>query len=184
MRLSKLKLALAAWVLGAAHCALALAGAPKAPPLAKPRVEAPGFSYEPISESELTRRLQQHCTLVLPWASWCTLCLEEFPVLLPALKSRNDIKPLVLDLSRPFVQERFSRTFLEQLKLNFPTFRIPIGAEEKTYQKRIDPSWTGSLPTAFLVTCKGTNCGIAKRWNGKISVGTLDEVSRTCATNL
>lgn len=141
---------------------------------------AQGAKYEPLALKELEAFKGRHCTLFLPWASWCSICVEELPVLLPALNVRKTIHPVVLDLSSPFVQEKFSRTFLSQLDLYYTTYRIPMNGEQSQYPRALDPTWKGALPTAFLYTCVGKKCGLKQRWDRALTPKDLDEIVNTC----
>lgn len=139
-----------------------------------------GTRYEKITEKALRKSLTENCTLVVPWASWCAICLEELPELLPALNAQTKIKPLIIDFSRPYVQDKFSKLFMEKVELKYPTYRIPISPSEEVFRQIIDPEWKGALPNTVLYTCQGKKCGIKKRWTQRLTPKELPEVAALC----
>lgn len=104
------------------------------------------------------------CTFLHVWATWCTICIQEMPELLKFLATQKKVKPVILDVSAPFVQEQFSKKWMNTLNPPFTTYRKPAGDEDK-YLFAIDRYWSGALPYSALY-----QKGVQK----KVWVGQLD----------
>jgi len=116
------------------------------------------------------------CTFLHVWATWCTICIQEMPALLKFLAEQKKVKPVVLDVSAPFVQKQFSIKWMDSLKPAFTTYRKP-NVDEAKYLFAIDNYWSGALPYSALYK-NGTQ---KKVWVGALNAAELKEtLAREC----
>ena len=133
--------------------------------------------FVPLPKEKFPEVRQTGCVLFHPWASWCQPCLKEMPELVNWLNTETHVTPVVLDLSTPFVQESFSKSFMRTLRPKFPIFLRPDLVEEKDYISSWAKDWKGDLPYTELYVR-----GIRKKfWKGSVKSKTLRrEIATLC----
>lgn len=132
--------------------------------------------WEVLPAAKLAALKKEPCTFFHVWATWCTICLQELPDLLKQMATWTDIKPVVVDVSKPFVQDGFSKKWISTLKPSFKTYLKPEGKDEP-YLSALDKEWSGALPFSVLYH-KGTR---KKAWVGSLALGSLkQEIATLC----
>jgi hypothetical protein len=104
---------------------------------------------QPLTVDKLREFQKEPCTLVHPWANWCTICVQELPDLLPQFQAWKGVRAVVIDVSTPFAQAQFSKKWRVLVDSPFQTYLQPKG-DKMSYRKAIDPSWDGALPHSVL----------------------------------
>jgi thiol-disulfide isomerase/thioredoxin len=100
------------------------------------------------------KNLKAKVILLNNWATWCVPCVEEFPDL---VRLHNNYKSKGLEIV--FVTMDFEEnlddvsTFLEEQKVDFPTF-IKTGKDED-YINGIHSEWDGAIPATFIYGAGG-----------------------------
>lgn len=131
--------------------------------------------FESLGPKDLQQSLHGPCTLVHPWATWCTRCLADLPVFLPQAAQWQGIKTLVVDISTPLMRQEFSSQW--SVIQNASTYYLAENFPLKTFQKKLSPSWDGSLPYSVLYR-KGRK---KKEWKGQVPVSELaQQVKALC----
>lgn len=120
--------------------------------------------FVPLPKDKFPEVRQTGCVLFHPWASWCQPCLKELPEYVNWLNAETKVTPVVLDISTPFVQESFSKSFMRTLKPKFPVFLRPDLVDEKDYITSWSLGWQGELPYTELYV-KGIR---KKTWKGSV----------------
>ena len=94
--------------------------------------------------------------LVVFWATWCSPCREEFPVLqkIAAKYSKEKFRIIMVSLDFPNQLTSRLKPFLashpinaEQILLNDP--------HQNEWIDKVDPGWSGSLPFSVLYNKQG-----------------------------
>lgn len=120
--------------------------------------------FESLPKDKFGSVRKEGCVLFHPWASWCQPCLKELPEYVNWLNAETKVIPVVLDLSTPFVQESFSKSFMRTLKPKFTVFLRPDLVDEKDYIASWSKDWEGELPYTELYV-KGIR---KKMWKGSV----------------
>lgn len=121
--------------------------------------------FEPLPKEKFSSVRQTGCVLFHPWASWCQPCLKELPDYVNWLNAEKKVVPVVLDISTPFVQESFSKSYMRTLKPKFTVFLRPDLVDEKDYVVSWNKDWEGELPYTELYVN-----GIRKKtWKGSVT---------------
>jgi hypothetical protein len=132
-------------------------------------------SFEPLRVHDLQQSLKGPCTLVHPWATWCTRCLEDLPTFLSETSQWQGIKTLVVDISTPLMRSEFSSQWSVIQKAN--THFLPEGFSLEKFKKVLSPSWDGSLPYSVLFIRSRRR----KEWKGQVPVDALaQQVKSLC----
>jgi len=121
-----------------------------------------GSSLEPIQTVDASDTLslvsQQRGKVVLLnfWATWCPPCIEEFPDIVAVEKDYRDRGLVVISVSADFPEKKESelRPFLEKHKPRFPVY-IMRTTDPNSFVRKIDPEWTGTLPSTFFFDREG-----------------------------
>lgn len=109
------------------------------------------ISPEPkvLTATQLKERVNSSgCTFVSLWATWCSICLRELPILIPQMKDLS-ADTLLIDLSDPYVQQNFSIKWIKSLAPSFPVYLKPSGPTEE-YLNPMKVKWKNSLPAKYL----------------------------------
>ncbi len=122
-----------------------------------------------LKTDKLLEFQKEDCTLVHPWATWCTLCIQEMPALLEKAARWKGGRVVILDVSSGFQQEHFSKKWLAGLKGQLVTYMKPSEADVARYQSAIDPQWKGEMPYTVLYR-RGK---ILERWKGSTAFDAL-----------
>ena len=131
----------------------------------------------PLETTQFSKVREKGCVFFHAWASWCQPCLKELPSLVEWLNQEKKVTPVVVDLSTPFVQDSFSKSFMRSLKPKFPAYLRPLAAEELNYVKTWNEKWKGELPFSELYI-NGTR---RKTWAAQMEVGRLRrEIAALC----
>lgn len=128
-----------------------------AEPRAIPTIDAAGL------ERELAA-MRGQVVIVNLWASWCSPCLKEIPMLmqLAADLQTRGVRLVGVAMDDPGEGAEAARTLREQ---HFPGFRTWLRGEAPmdALVRRIDPAWNEVLPTTYLV---GRDGQVAQRIQG------------------
>jgi len=129
---------------------------------------------EVLPQSGIAKIKQGPCTFLHVWATWCTICIQEMPELIKFLAAAKGVRPVILDVSAPFVQEQFSKKWMKSLKPPFTTYLKPDVKEDR-YLFEIDKYWSGAMPYSAIYK-KGEQ---KKVWVGQLN---LEELKKTLPT--
>jgi len=90
------------------------------------------------------------------WASWCSACREEFPVIRQQLTSPPDgVAVLLVSIDRPKDRAKAERT-LKRYKLRaVPAVLLDAPEPEPVAQAIGRPDWDGTLPATFVFDADG-----------------------------
>jgi len=133
--------------------------------------------FEAFPQANFQASKREKCVFFHPWASWCEPCLKELPEIVSWLNGEKRVTALVLDLSTPFVQESFSKSFMRNLKPQFLTYLRPDSIDEKNYINAWSQDWQGELPYSELYV-RGSR---KKVWKGRVKLKELRrEVAALC----
>lgn len=116
-------------------------------PVPGPRVDMVNFEQlEPY-----LHRNSDSLYLVNFWATWCSPCREELPVILQIEKKyRNDkFKVLLVSLDFPKQLESRLKPFIRDNKINTRVVLLNDPDQNKWIDK-VDPSWSGELPFTVI----------------------------------
>ena len=120
-----------------------------------------------IDAAGLERELAEmrgQVVIVNLWASWCTPCLKEIPMLmqLAADLQARGVRLVGVAMDDPGEGAETARTLREQ---HFPGFRTWLRGEAPmdALVTRIDPAWNEVLPTTYLL---GRDGQVAQRIQG------------------
>lgn len=124
-------------------------------------------SFSAISGRELIASIASsgaRAVLVNAWASWCTPCRDEMPMLHAIavnLKSRG-LEVVLVSVDEP-ESEPSAIAFLNQLSLRMPTYvaERPLSV----FKPALNPRWPGMLPSTFLFDGTGK---LRYFWGGPI----------------
>ncbi len=122
----------------------------------------PGSSLEtirPADASDILKLISQQrgkVVLLNFWATWCPPCIEEFPDLVAVEKGYRDRGLVVISVSADFPEKKESklRPFLEKHNPQFPVY-IMRTTDPNDFVRKIDPEWTGTLPSTFFFDREG-----------------------------
>ena len=126
---------------------------------------APGFEVTDLDGNRISlAELRGRPVVVNFWASWCTPCLEEFPLLRAALERHDDDGLAIIGI---VYQDRSSaaRAFMEREGATWPAAMDPGEQVARAY------TIVGPPETYFI----GRDGRIAARHIGQISAASLDE---------
>lgn len=121
----------------------------------------------------MQRGLAGPCTLVHPWATWCTRCLTDLPVFLPEAAKWQGVKTLVVDISTPLMHQEFSSQWsvIQNAQTYYLAKKFPLEA----FRKALSKGWDGSLPYSVLYV-RGRK---KKEWKGQVPASELAQQVKT-----
>jgi thiol-disulfide isomerase/thioredoxin len=135
---------------------------------------ANGSQY--LFPKDLDKLKKDKCAFFHVWATWCSICMEEMPDLIKVLKTTKKVRPVVIDVSSPSVQDSFSKRWMQQLRPSFPTYLKP-DLKDEVYLDAVDKSFSGTLPFSALFQ-KGK---LLKKWTGALELKNLGtELQNLC----
>lgn len=108
------------------------------------------------------------CSFIHVWATWCTICVQELPELVRILSSEKKVKSSIIDISDPFVQDNFSKKYIQQIKPSFPLY-LKTDVPDKQYMSMVVSDWNGGLPYSVLYK-SGKK---VKEWRGEFPLKEL-----------
>jgi len=133
-------------------------------------------SPEILTQAQLEQQKQKPCTFINVWATWCSICLREMPELMTWLGKEKRINPVILDISKPFLQDQVGKRWKVLIEAPFPTYLKPSGADHDYFQA-IDREFDNSLPFSVLYH-RGRR---KKIWRGSLDLRKLDrEIAKLC----
>lgn len=133
--------------------------------------------FEPLPAENFSRARGGECVFFHAWSSICQPCMKGMPDLVEWLNAQRKVKPVVLDMSTPFVQDSVSKNYMRSLKPKFPSYLRPKLVDEKSYLGAWDSQWGGQLPYSELYM----NGKRKKVWSGDIELSRIRrEVAALC----
>ena len=94
---------------------------------------------------------------------------KNFPPCLSILRPREEITPVIIDVSSETERNTISPKILSKMRVPFKTYFRPSGVSDESYINAIDPKWSGGLPYSALY--RGGK--IVEKWIGAVSLGAL-----------
>lgn len=129
------------------------------------------FCSEALSVAQLHKMKAQPCVLFHLWATWCDVCVEELPKIIPFFSKAKGYAPVVIDVSSKADREKFSENILKKAGGPLYTYHR-VDGDDDTYMTAVDPTWKGTLPYTVLFQ-RGKAIG---RWIGETPLGKLESV--------
>jgi thiol-disulfide isomerase/thioredoxin len=113
---------------------------------------------KPVDEAAfqtLIHSQKGNVVLVDFWATWCSPCREEMPILsrLDAKLRTKKFKLITVSADEP-EQEEQAYQFLKQNGVVTPAY-IKRAKDDDAFINSIDPKWSGALPALFLFDRNG-----------------------------
>ena len=113
----------------------------------------------PVSSTRLAEVLaEQHGKVVLVnfWASWCTPCLKEIPILVDLAERYRDrgfeLVPVALD--DPSTVDVVVVPFLNKWFPDFISY-VRVDMDMDTVVSVVDPAWDETLPSSYIIDRDG-----------------------------
>lgn len=128
-----------------------------------------GFEYRSLVAKDLKAKVRKPCSVVHFWASWCEVCVQELPKLLPFLMGKKKTELVVIDLSHELAQEKFSSVWLKKIAPESNTYHKGKASDEDLVGS-IYPGWSGGLPLTLLFV-KGK---LKQAWTGSVLSHEID----------
>jgi len=124
---------------------------------------------EPLSAPGLQSLLESQrgrVVLVNLWATWCSPCLKEIPVLMRLEKEYRDegLKLVAVAMDDPGDLESVVRPFRDKWFPGWPTYQRGEFEMDRLVSV-IDPAWNEILPTSYLIGRDGSR--VATLFGGK-----------------
>jgi thiol-disulfide isomerase/thioredoxin len=112
---------------------------------------------ESVKLADLLRRGRPY--VVTFWATWCGPCRQEFPHLMQIADAYRGtgLQVIGLNLEDPYTDERKVRSYLNQIKPNFP---ILYGSAQACRALNNNQSCGNAIPRTFII---GANGGVIAR---------------------
>ncbi len=130
-----------------------------------------------LPKAKIAEYKKKACTLFHVWATWCLPCIDELPKFLLFVAKHPKVTPIVIDVSIPYVQNNFSKKWMEQLAPPFTTYLKPAKGTDQNYLATIEKPWPNQLPYNALFD-DGKRKG---RWLGTLNLETFaGELTRLC----
>ena len=112
-----------------------------------------------VFASDLTALLEQsrgQPVLINLWATWCTPCLKEIPVLIRLRENYRDrgLKLIAISMDDPADRDSLVIPFTLEHFPNFQTYQRGETEMDRLVSV-IDPAWNEVLPTSYLITRDG-----------------------------
>jgi thiol-disulfide isomerase/thioredoxin len=131
----------------------------------------------PLDEAVYKRVVASHNGKVLLvdfWATWCSPCLEELPLLvkLEAKYRKRGLSVVTVSCDEP-EEETKALEVLKQHKAP-PGYRKRVNDDEK-FINSVDPKWSGALPGLFLYDHNGR---LVKSFIGETDMAALEKAIR------
>jgi hypothetical protein len=141
-------------------------------------VEGAWTKFENLSAPQFRDLISKPgCSLFLPWASWCQPCLTDLPFVVSKLNELKGITPILLDMSTPFVQDSFSKSFMKNLRPKFTVYLRPAAVDDQTFPMELSSGWKGELLYAELYRSGAK----AKTWRVKFNKKNfMSEIAALC----
>jgi thiol-disulfide isomerase/thioredoxin len=107
----------------------------------------------PIDEKGFAELVASHKGRVLLvdfWATWCSPCVEEMPLLakLDAKYRAQGLRLVTISCDEP-EDNRKAGQFLAEAKVSAPAYHKRVASDER-FIETVDAKWSGALPALFL----------------------------------
>ena len=117
------------------------------------------FDVKPLDESGLKQLIAQRngkFLLLNVWATWCTPCREEFPVLIKLAEEYKHSNVEFVGLSVDYPDEIESKIipFLEKHNGNFKIY-VQNFKDEGMIIQLLNKEWSGAIPATFIFDPEG-----------------------------
>ena len=133
-------------------------------------------AWEFLPPAKLKQMTQRPCVFVHGWATWCPQCIDELPKLVLALGKLKTADSVVVDLSTPYMQDNFSKKWINALKPPFKMY-LKTPGDDAGYVKFVDKNWSGALPWSAIFR----NGVTKKSWLGQVNLDALEkEIAAQC----
>lgn len=126
------------------------------------------YEFTTLPLSDLKKELGRSCSFVHVWATWCSICVQEMPSLIRGLEKEKKVYPVIIDASKKFTQEKFSKPFFKNINPKFNVFRKPDVTDD-ALMHALGVHWDKSLPYSALFSYGKKK----KEWLGAASVEEL-----------
>jgi thiol-disulfide isomerase/thioredoxin len=133
--------------------------------------DAPLTKLNEAGYAKLIAAQKGHVLLVDFWATWCTPCRKEMP-LVAKLAARLQAKGfrLVTISSDELENEPAARAFLKDAGIAGASY-IKAAKDDDAFIRQIDPKWGGELPALVLYDRTGKK---VKMWKGETAVADIE----------
>lgn len=130
---------------------------------------------QPLDDSVYRKLIASHkgkVVLVDFWATWCSPCLEELPLLvkMEAKYRQRGLRLLTVSCDEP-EEAAGAGQFLEKHGAPRPGYLKKVDDDEK-FINSVDPMWSGALPALFLYDRSGR---LVKSFVGETEMAALEE---------
>lgn len=116
-------------------------------------------ALRPVDAPDILSLVDEHrgkVVLVNFWATWCPPCIREFPDIVAVEKNYRDRGLVVISVSVNSTQNMDSELlpFLDKHRPPYPVY-IMKTTDPKDFVRRIDPQWTGVIPSTLFFDREG-----------------------------
>jgi thiol-disulfide isomerase/thioredoxin len=145
---------------------------------AAPLWAAAGKPLTRVDEGNYRKLLAAHKGKVLLvdfWATWCSPCLEELPLLADMQKrlGPKGFQLVTISCDEPEAEEQAAAT-LEKFQVSGTAY-LKEAADDGKFIDLVDPKWRGALPALFLYDRQGKLTG---SFIGETKMATLEAAIR------
>lgn len=133
--------------------------------------DAPLVKLNETGYSKLLAEQKGKVVLVDFWATWCTPCRKEMPLVakLDAKLKAKGFKVITIS-SDELENEPAARAFLKEVGITGTTY-IKAAKDDDAFIRQIDPKWGGELPALVLYDKTGRK---VKMWKGETAIAEIE----------
>jgi len=133
--------------------------------------DAPLVKLNETGYTKLIAEQKGKVVLVDFWATWCTPCRKEMP-LVAKLDTKLKAKGFkVITISSDELEnEPAARAFLKEVGITGTTY-IKAAKDDDAFIRQIDPKWGGELPALVLYDKTGKK---VKMWKGETAIADIE----------
>jgi thiol-disulfide isomerase/thioredoxin len=133
--------------------------------------DAPLVKLNEDGYTKLIAEQKGKVVLVDFWATWCTPCRKEMPLVakLDAKLRAKGFKVITIS-SDELENEAAARTFLKDVGITGTTY-IKAAKDDDVFIRQIDPKWGGELPALVLYDKAGKK---VKMWKGETAIAEIE----------
>lgn len=133
--------------------------------------DAPLTKLNEVGYAKLIAAQKGQVVLVDFWATWCTPCRKEMP-LVAKLAARLQAKGfrVVTVSSDELDNEPAARAFLKDAGITGASY-IKAAKDDDAFIRQIDPKWGGELPALVLYDRTGKK---VRMWKGETAIGDIE----------
>jgi thiol-disulfide isomerase/thioredoxin len=133
--------------------------------------DAPLVKLNETGYTKLLADQKGKVVLVDFWATWCTPCRKEMPLVakLDAKLKAKGFKVITIS-SDELENEPAARAFLKEVGITGTTY-IKAAKDDDAFIRQIDPKWGGELPALVLYDKTGKK---VKMWKGETAIAEIE----------